>query len=914
MISPDRWHQIEAAFQTALNSDPNLRSEFLDEACAGDPELREEVRTLLAAHEQAGDFMDLPALAIAAELDEPDPLSLSHIQSLGPYRIVRHIATGGMGDVYQAQDSKLDRKIALKVLGADFARDHERVRRFRQEARAASALNHPNIITIYDIGEESGIHYMAMEFVEGATIRQRLADGNLALADALNVAIQAAGALETAHQAGIVHRDIKPENIMVRPDGYVKVLDFGLAKLAESQAPRTVSPVASRDAVDTEPGMVMGTARYMSPEQARGLQLDGRTDVFSLGVVLYEMITGQPPFKGDTAIDAVAAMLNTDAQPLAACEPSAPSELEPIVRKAMRKDREARYSSMGRLLADLVEVREQTVRSGATSISVAPGPSGEARTHEDTSSASGMPARTTARHRADTGIATSPVAKPAAYRLWILAGAALLLSLAGLAYFTERNKPPSGSNAGLAGATTANSIVVLPFVDQTEDKDDDYLPEGIGDSLVDSLSRLSRLNVMSRQSALRYKGRQIGPDVAGRELGVKTVVSGQVDVKGDAISIAVDIADATSNHRIWSKTYTGAMGDLLRLQEQISRDVSIVLLPDLSDADQGALKKRFTQNSDAYILYLRGLHSMRLRTAPALKESIDLFKQAAGRDPQYALAYAGLADAYVFMGDYGINSPREALEQAQTAVAKALSLDENLAEAHTTLGHLKLYYYWDWKDAEAQFKRAIDLEPNYAAAHQGLANYYAALGRFGEAIAEINTALRYDPRSPSLNQAKGFHLYLAGHYDDAIQQLESTVRTSPTFVPAHAVLGMAYLQKDNKGVALDEFQKSVALSNRSPAYLAQLGRAYALVGNVTKAQESIAELKSLRREGFIPSYWLALIYAALGENRQALEFIGSAVEEHDSEVIFINVGPTFDEKLRADAQFKKVVGLIGLDR
>jgi len=917
MMNPDRWHQIEAAFQTALNSDPNLRSEFLDEACAGDPELREEVRTLLAAHEQAGDFMDLPALAIAAELDEPDPLSLAHIQSLGPYRIISHIATGGMGDVYLAKDSKLDRKIAIKVLGADFARDHERVRRFRQEARAASALNHPNIITIYDIGEESGIHYMAMEFVEGTTIRQRLAERRLSTAEALDAAIQAAGALEAAHQAGIVHRDIKPENIMVRPDGYVKVLDFGLAKLAESQAPRSVSPVASRDAVDTEPGMVMGTARYMSPEQARGLQLDGRTDVFSLGIVLYEMITGQPPFKGDTAIDAVAAMLNTDAQPLTACEPSAPSELEPIVRKAMRKDRQQRYSSMGGFLADLIEVREQTVTSGATNISRSQGANRVAGLHDQGKSVAGGPARTTAQHRLGGNVATSPVARPAAYRMWIWGGAALLLAVAALAYFTQRNKTPSTSNAGLAGATTANSIVVLPFIDETEDKADDYLPEGIGDNLVDSLSRLSRLNVMSRQSALKYKGSKIGPDVAGRELGVKTVVSGQVATDGAAVSIIVDVADAAGNRSIWRKTYSGAMSDLLGLQEQISKDVSTVLLPDLSDTDQRALRKRFTQNSDAYILYLRGLHSMRLRSAPALKESIDLFKRAAARDPQYALAYAGLADACVFMGDYGINSPSEALDQAQTAVAKALSLDENLAEAHTTLGHLKLYYYWDWKDAEAQFKRAIELEPNYAAAHQGLANYFAALGRFGEAIAEINTALRYDPLSPNLNQAKGFHLYLAGHYDDAITQLDSTLQSNPDFVPALVVLGMAYLQKGISHPSLNQqalaaFQKCVDQSGRSPTYLEHLGRGYAVTGDPARARQVIAEMKEAQRSQFVPSFYLARVYAALGNTDQAFEAIEKSYREHDSELIIIKVDPAF-ENLRPDPRFNGVLGRLGLN-
>src|SRR5262249_47884773 len=368
MMDADRWRQIETVFQTALKSDPDVRSLFLEEACVDDAELREEVRTLLVAHEEAGSFMDTTALAVAAALEAPDPLSLAQVQSLGPYRIITHIATGGMGDVYLARDAKLDRKIALKVLSAEFASDHERVRRFRQEARAASALNHPNIITIYDIGEEAGFHYIAMDVVEGDTIRQRLADRGVTINEALDVIIQAAGALEAAHQAGIVHRDIKPENIMLRPDGYAKVLDFGLAKLADLRPTETTPNITPRHEVNTEPGIVMGTARYMSPEQARGLNLDGRTDVFSLGVVLYEMITGEPPFKGDTAIDAVAAMLNTEPPPLAARAPHAPPELEAIVSKAMRKDRQQRYETMGQFLAQLTGLRQQSASSGASSV------------------------------------------------------------------------------------------------------------------------------------------------------------------------------------------------------------------------------------------------------------------------------------------------------------------------------------------------------------------------------------------------------------------------------------------------------------------------------------------------------------------------------------------------------------------
>ncbi|HKV41653.1 MAG TPA: protein kinase, partial [Blastocatellia bacterium] len=480
-MNPDRWRQIDSVFQAVLESDPDLRLSHLDQTCKGDPELRDQVATLLAAHENAGEFIDVPAIKIAAKLEDPDPAALANLQSLGPYQVLRHLASGGMGEVYLAQDTKLDRRVALKVLRTDFSKDPGRIRRFKQEARSASALNHPNIITIYDIGSEQEIHYIATEFVEGSTIRQRLTRGRIPVAEALGIAIQAANALQAAHRAGIVHRDIKPENIMVRPDGYVKVLDFGLAKLSEPSTGDNTSLAPSRSNLDTEPGIVMGTARYMSPEQARGLAVDGRTDIFSLGVVLYEMLTGVAPFEGATPIDAVAAMLGLDPDPLDQHVDGIPPGIEAVVLKALKKDREERYSSIESFLAALNSLRLETeVERGLTG--------GHTLAANILSSGAENGASLLSSTAASAGSSRRPVVTPAAtaYRSWLIvatAGIAILIAAAGYTYLrADRSRPIDNNSPGPEPASLVRSIAILPFVDTTGDKSVEYLSDGLTES------------------------------------------------------------------------------------------------------------------------------------------------------------------------------------------------------------------------------------------------------------------------------------------------------------------------------------------------------------------------------------------------------------------------------------------------
>jgi serine/threonine protein kinase/tetratricopeptide (TPR) repeat protein len=910
----ERWQQIEATFQSALELEPDKRPQYLDSACEGDPELLDEVQTLLIASEKAGDFMDVPALKVAALLNEAELPSLSNLQALGPYRIISHIATGGMGEVYLAQDSKLDRKVALKILAADYSRDKERIRRFRQEAKAVSALNHPNIITIYDIGEEAGIHYIATEFVEGNTVRERLRAGRLPLDEVFQVVSQTASALQAAHRAGIAHRDIKPENIMVRPDGYVKVLDFGLAKLTEGVAKNRIPGTKRDSGVDTDPGVVMGTARYMSPEQARGWSVDARSDIFSLGIVLYEMISGETPFKGETPMDAVADMLESQPAPLKTRTPDVPAGLQSIVDRALRKEKEDRYQSTDELLADL-SILEVESTAGARGLASGRRPPVNLGSAIRTEGGEG-------RGAVNSGESSAPslpsypmlVSRALGKRRWLFVGL-VVLATAAIGYMLVGTRNKGRGKPPLSGSAVApNSIAVLAFVNASgADSDSESLSQGLTEDLIDRLSRLSQLSVTAENSVLMVKQRQETPEAAGRDLDVGTVVSGQMVKSGDKFSINVGLLDVKNNKQIWTREYAFALADVLTIEEELARDVSVSLFPQLSDQDLGQLAQSRTQSPEAYIFYCQGRFLMSQRKAQSITRSIDLFNRAIEKDGSYAAAYASLGDAYTALADYGAVRPSEALQRAQDAVVTALTLDDTLADAHTTLGHLKLYYYREWANAESELRHALKIDPHNAAAHHIYGNYYAALGRFGEAMNETVLASQSDPLSPILAESRGFDLYLAGQYNAAIEQLRATLDRNPDFVPAHAVLGMVYLEQGAFTPAIEEFGKCVDLSHRSPTYLEHLGRAYAVAGLRDKAVGILSELKTLSRTQFVPSLYLARVYCALGQNTATFEAIDKAYDERDSELVLIMVDPAF-ANLHNDKRFGNILTRMHLDR
>ena len=887
-MTPDRWQQLKQVFQSALERNPAERSAFLSQVCAGDPALRSEVESLISSHDQAGDSIEAMAVEAATEMLADDRAIVGKL--LGHYKVLNRIGRGGMGEVFLAQDAALGRKVALKLLRSDFTSNEERLRRFRQEAQAASALNHPNILTIHEIGQDDTLHFMATEYVEGETLREHISRARMTLGQALDVAVQVASALAAAHQAGIIHRDIKPENIMLRTDGYVKVLDFGLAKLTSTKTVPTAAPALHK--VETEPGVVMGTFSYMSPEQARGLTVDARTDIWSLGVMIYEMAAGRQPFEGETASDVMSLILQKEPPPLAHSSHEVPGELERIVRKALRKDKEERYQTIKDLVIDLrnlrkeLELEAEMERSAPPMVGkvVSSGQSSAAIAHS-TSSAEYIVTQIKHHKR---GIA-----------IFILTTLIIASAIFASYHFLNSNK-------------TINSLAVLPFVNATADPNTEYLSDGITESLINNLSRLPQMKIMSRSSVVRYKGKETDVQTIGRELGVEAVLMGRVIQRGDELSISIALVDARDNSHIWGEQYNRKLSDLLAVQQAISREVSEKLRVQLTGEEQRRLSKAATENPEAYQLYLKGRYYWNKRTDEGLKKAIEYFNQAIEKDPSYALAYSGLADSNMYLsGSLHALSPGETYLRAKSAATKALEIDDNLAEAHTSLAMVKVGYEWDWAASEREFKRALELNPNEAEAHHQYSHYLTAVGRTHESLVESLRALELDPLSLPLNAHLAWHYIYAREYDQAIEQCRRTIEMDPNYPPAHEFLAGAYEQKGMHQEAIAEFQKAISLRGDKLPIRAELGRAYAVAGKEQEALKIIDELKGLSKETYIPPYDVAMIYVALDQNDQAFDWLQKACEERAGWVRYLKVDPRLDP-LRSDPRFPDLVRRVGL--
>ena len=674
-MKPERWQQLDELFHAALEREPEERAEFLDQACAGDESLRKQVEALLAAHEEAGSFIESPAMEVEARGVAADQGSteaeLATGETVSHYRIISPLGSGGMGDVYLAQDTVLSRQVALKLLPEYFTRDRDRLRRFQQEARAASALNHPNIITIYEIGQVDDRHFIATEFIDGATLRQnffgegRHTSGKpLRLREVLDIAIQTADALAAAHEAGIVHRDIKPENIMVRRrDGYVKVLDFGLAKLTEG-AVDTEAP--TRAQVKTSAGVVMGTASYMSPEQARGEKVDARTDIWSLGVVLYELVAGCAPFERSTPSEVIALILEREPPPLARYAREVPSELERIVSKALTKDREERYQTAKDLLVDLRRLRQRLEVEAEIERTVQP----QERSSEEKAVATSSEQTAAATARAATveteDAAVAHSTSSAAYlvkeiklhkRGALIALAALVALTAVAAYFAYSRHWAEGSG-NINSAISIRSVAVLPFANESNDPDAEYLSDGISESLINSLSQLSQLKVIARSSSFKYKGNAIDPQKVANALGVQGIVTGRIVQRGDNLLISVELVDARDKTQVWGGQYNRKSSDLLAVQAEISQEIADRLRLKLTGAERQQLAKRPTENLKAFQYYMQGRAYAHRRTREDLLAAIRYCEKAIEEDRNYALAYAGLADAYTNLGSRAYIAPQ----------------------------------------------------------------------------------------------------------------------------------------------------------------------------------------------------------------------------------------------------------------
>lgn len=821
-------------------------------------------------------------------------MTLTDGAKIGRYEIRSQLGAGGMGEVYLAQDTKLERKVALKILPAEVAANHDRMRRFVQEAKAASALNHPNIITIYEIEQIDSIELIATEFIDGETLRERIRTAPLKLGDVLDISAQIASALSAAHAAGIIHRDIKTDNIMLRPDGVVKVLDFGLAKLSERPADAIDTEAPTRAAVKTDAGVVMGTAAYMSPEQARGMAVDARTDIFSLGVVLYEMVTGRLPFEGSTSTEVLASILGEkEPQPLARYAREAPAELERIVGKALRKDRLERYQTVKDLLLDLKHLNQELEFERKLERSVPP----------KTKSSPEM--EPTQEHKAKdsdarptVSLTGPPTATKANQRSIAIVAVLVIASVTGAYLYLTRT---SG---------TINSVAVLPFANTSNDPNIDYLSDGISEALINSLTELQQLRVIARSTVFRYKGKEVDPQTVGRELNVRALLMGRVRQSGDNLNIQVDLVDANTGAQLWGREYERKSSDVLSIKQAIAREVTDRLRLRLSGDEQRQLTKNDTTNAEAYQFYLRGRHYWNKRSGEGTRKAIEEFQQAIDRDPNYALGYVGLADCYLQLEQYSGVPSSEIVPKARAAVDRALQLDDSLSEAHATSASIN-QKLWRWADAEEEFKRAISLNPNYPTAHHWYAYYFYVQRQFDDAMSEIKRAYELDPLSPVISENVALVYLLKNELNPAIDQCQRTIELDPDFADAHYILGFAYLKLRSEQEATVEFQKSVELSGRAGTYLGNLGYCYAVTGRRAEALSILKELEQKYSEGKSSGLFLAGVYAGLGDKDQAFAWLEKDFQQRSGQLPTLAWRLHF-EGLRSDPRFADLLRRIGL--
>jgi serine/threonine-protein kinase len=902
-MTPERWKKIDDLVQAALDLKPEVRPAFLDSKCRGDPNLRREVESLIAHQKNASSFLESPAIKdVAALMADPKIESLEG-RTLSHYHLTRKLGEGGMGKVYLADDRSLDRKVAIKFLLAENSADESARKRLVREARAAAKLEHPNICSVHEVTEHDGQTFIVMQYVEGETLAERIARKPVEIKEVLDVAEQVADGLAEAHSHGIIHRDIKPQNVMLTARGQVKVLDFGLAKIVRRED--VAASEVPTESLMSEAGAIAGTVHYMSPEQLRAEAIDRRSDIFSFGVVMYEMITGHQPFARESSAETMAAILMDEPASLRSYRAEAPEELECIVERSLQKDREERYQTARDLLIDLkslkhrLELEEELERS-------LPLDSGESEKY---------PAVTAANEPVETGrLAATQTVTTAAYlrgtlkrhrRGLIIAAATLVLAIATLIYLFYF--PASGK--------AIDSIAVLPLVNAGNDPETEYLSDGITESLINSLSQVQQLRVVARTTAFRYKGKEIDPRQVGRDLGVQAVLTGRLTQHGDRLAIQVDLVETSKGSQVWGEQYDRKASDLLAVKQELARELTEKLGLRLGGEGEKRLTKGGTDNAEAYGLYLRGRHFWNRRTEANLKKAIEQFQQAIEKDPSYALAYVGLADSYVLLELYAGTPSSETLPKARAAVERALQIDDSLAEAHTSLGIIE-ELSWNFSEAEREFRRAIELNPNYPTGHHFYSFYLRHVrGKFDEAMAEIKLAQQLDPLSPSIGMNVA-HIHCAkGELDEAIEAAKKVLELDPNFPEAHLVLGAANRMQGRYDEAIVELEKAVELSGRQSGILANLGVCYAVAGKRAGARALLKELEEKYNRGEALGQEVADIYAVLGEKDQAFAWLEKDFQSRSGFLLIIANSPWSKESrdaLSSDPRWNDLLRRIGL--
>jgi len=881
------WEQAKEIFIRAITLAPDERLSFVERECSGDTELYREVTSLLSSYKEDS-FLETPAAAAVADTLLFHELKFSAGQTVGRYEIVGQLGAGGMGEVYLAKDIDLGRKVAIKVLNKRYSLDAANIERFTREAKSASALDHPNILVIHEIGESDKSKYIVSEFIDGRTLRDVLKESQMDISMILDVTIQIAEALAAAHSKHIIHRDIKPENVMVRPDGYVKVLDFGLAKLMGRRTGLVDLADSTEIQQHTAKGIILGTVNYMSPEQAKGEQVDERTDIFSLGALLYEMTAGRPPFEGSSLTETLANLIMAEPTPLSEYSPMVPGGLESIVTKALQKNRDARYQTIRDMLSDLKDLRDDIAFGDRLERSGNSGSDKVSNSADESISS------------LRTGILSRQV------RAWAFAAVIVAMLMFGSfgVYYIWSGTARTASSGG------KKSLAILPFVNSSQDPNVEYLSDGITENVINNLSQVSGLKVMPRNSSFRFKGDESDIHAIASKLGVENVITGDIKQLGDRLIINVNLIDAKDDSQIWGNQYVRSASDIFAVQTEIANAVAQNLKVRLTDNETQLLSKRYTENVEAYRLFLKGQYSWNKHTREDVLKSIEFYNQALGIDPNFALAYFGISAAYGVMGN-NFMPPREAFPKAKEYATKALAIDDTLAQAHGAMAAVDLYYDWNWAEADKELKRAEALNPDLPQISLLDGDRLETLGRFDEAKVLRKHSLDLDPLLPQYNFVAGATFYFAGEYDDAIAQLEKTVELEPRYFQTYLFLGQAYEQKGMYAKAIEAYQRGVARGGDGPDLVAALGHAYALQNDRGKAEAQLDELRKMSGRSYISPYWFALVYLGLNDKDKTFEWLEKDFEARNGKLTEIRWQLEF-ETLRDDPRFKDLLKRMGL--